>query len=126
MKRFLKILAVIAIIIVIVVGILIFVTAGDRDVARNFVLNATSGAFEEAVGVMHPELAKQFPVEEMQNMFGASQPYSEVSFSKVEASGGRTTLEGTARTEAGCESLVAFTLLGDKIISFDINPLCRE
>lgn len=126
MKRFLKIVAIIVIFIVVAIAILIFVTAGSRDIARNFVLSATTGAYDEAVAAMHPELAKQFPNEEMQKMFGASKPYTEVSFSQVQASGSRTTLEGVGRTEDGCESVVAFTLLGDKIIAFDINPLCRE
>ena len=126
MKRFLKIIAVIAIIAVVGIVILIFMTAGDREIARTFVLKATSGAYEEAVATMHPELAKQFPNEEMEKMFGASKPYTEVSFSQVQANGSRTALEGVGRTEDGCESVVQFTLLGDKIIAFDITPLCRE
>ena len=126
MKRILKILAVIIIIVAVAIGALLYATSGAREVARNFVLNATSGAFEEAMASLHQEVAADFPVERMEEVFGRAKAYTEVSFSTVQASGGRTTLSGTATTADGCASEVDFAIVNDQIIAFNINPLCRE
>lgn len=124
MKRAFKILAVIVVVGVVAVGVVLFTTSGERDIARNFILNVTSGSFEDAQAGLHQQLITEFPVEAMQEAFGNAQPYTEVSFSSVEASGGRTSLKGTATTAGGCASELDFTLVNDQITSFTITPLC--
>lgn len=124
MKRFLKILAGIAIVVGLAIGAVLFITSGERDIARDFILNVTSGSYEAAQSGLHQQLVSEFPIEKMQEAFGNSQPYTEVSFSSVEASGGQTTLKGTATTQDGCASQVDFVLVSDQITSFNITPLC--
>lgn len=104
----------------------VLLTSGARDTARNFVLQATSGQITQAHGLLHQELRRQVPLTQLDQMFAGAEPYADVSFSSVEASGGNTTLKGTARTAGGCSSQVAFQMLDDSIISFDITPLCRK
>ncbi len=127
MKKFLKIILGIVVIIGILVGVIVMVTSGDRDIARNFVTWASAGQYEEARELLHSELQKEFNVEKLQASFEGVKPYTEVSFGSVETASGRgTTMEGSASTEDGCTSKVSFEVLNDKIIAFNINPLCRE
>jgi hypothetical protein len=124
MKLALKIIAGIAVLGGGAFAIVMFVTSGDRTMAKQFVMDLSSGAHEQAASVMHEELLKEFPVERMQEAFQNVKPYTEVGFNSINASGGRTSLEGTATTADGCESIVSVVLLNDKIVSFNINPLC--
>jgi hypothetical protein len=94
--------------------------------AKQFVIDLSSGAHEQAAAVMHEELVKEFPIARMQEAFANVEPYTEVSFSSINASGGRTSLEGVATTAGGCESVVSVMLLNDLIVSFNINPLCQK
>jgi hypothetical protein len=125
MKTFLKILLGIVVVIVVAVGAAMFFTSGERETARQFVLQATNGNAAEAHGLMHDALQDQIPVDQLTEMFAGARPYTEVSFSGFEKGGGRTTLSGTASTADGCTSTADFELLGGQIISFDITPLCR-
>jgi hypothetical protein len=124
MKRFLMIIAGVAVLGGAAFAIVMFVTSADRTMAKQFVIDMSSGAHEQAASVMHEELLKEFPVERMLEAFANVKPYTEVGFNSINASGGRTNLEGTATTADGCESIVAITLLNDKIVSFNITPLC--
>ncbi|KIN64507.1 hypothetical protein Z946_3399 [Sulfitobacter noctilucicola] len=126
MKRLFKILLIVALVIgVIVVGVMLM-TAGDRTIARQFMTDVSTGSFDAALAALHPEVAKEMPLERMQSVFADVEPYTDVSFSNVQASGGRTTLSGTASTETGCTSAVDFMILGDQIAMFNIEPLCRK
>jgi hypothetical protein len=126
MKRLLYIVVGIVVLGVAAFGIVMGVTSGDRKLAKQFVIDLSSGAHAQAAAVMHEELIKEFPVERMQDAFQNVKPYAEVSFSSINASGGRTSLEGVATTADGCESVVSITLLNDLIVSFNINPLCQK
>lgn len=127
MRRFLKILAIVAIIVGALVAILLYSTSGDRDIARNFLLNASSGQYEASMADFHPELAAELPLERLREAFGNAQEYTDVSFSSVQtALGGATSLSGKATTAEGCSSLLNFTILDGKIVSFNIEPLCRK
>lgn len=126
MKRFVQVILGLVVLGGAVFGGVMMLTSADRAVAKQFVIDMSSGAHAQAAAVMHEELLKEFPVERMQEAFQNAKPYTEVSFSAINASGRRTSLDGVARTADGCESVVAITLLGDLIVSFDITPLCRK
>ncbi len=126
MKRLLKIMGVVAIIVALGLVVGFYLTSGQREVARNFLLNVSSGAYEDAQTDMHSELIRELPIEKLKEAFGNAKAYAEVNFKSLAASGGRTTLEGIAITADGCASTVKFTLLNDQIISFNIAPLCLK
>lgn len=126
MKRIIYVVVGIAILAVATFGIVMMVTSTDRKLAKQFVIDLSSGAHEQAAAVMHEELIKEFSLEQMQEAFQNVKPYAEVSFSSINASGGRTSLEGVATTADGCESVVSITLLNDLIVAFNINPLCQK
>ena len=104
MKRWIKILVGIAILGGIAFGIVMMVTSASRATAKQFVIDMSSGAYPQAAAVMHEELLKEFPVERMQEVFQNAKPYTEVNFFSINASGGRTSLDGVATTADGCET----------------------
>lgn len=126
MKRALKILAVLAVIVVVAVGAVFISTSDDREIAREFIVNVTSGSYEDAQTGMHQQLVTGFPIESMQEVFGNSQAYTEVNFSSLQSSGGQTTLVGTATTADGCSSQVDVELVSGQITSFTFTPLCEN
>ncbi len=126
MKRVIQVIVGSSILGGIAIGAVLMLTSADRATAKQFVIDMSSGAYPQAAAAMHEELLKEFPVERMQEAFQNAKPYTEVSFSSINASGGRTSLDGVATTADGCESIVAITLLGDLIVSFDITPLCQK
>jgi hypothetical protein len=126
MKRLIYIVLGVAVLGGAAFGIVMMVTSADRAMAKQFVIDLSSGAHEQAAAVMHEELVKEFPIARMQEAFANVEPYTEVSFSSINASGGRTSLEGVATTVGGCESVVSVMLLNDLIVSFNINPLCQK
>lgn len=126
MKTFLKILLGIVIVGALAFGAVMVLTSGERDIARQFVFDLTGGAPDAARAVMHDDLRAQFPDATLNEVLAGVRPYTEVSFGSVEASGGVTTLEGSASTADGCSSKVNFEILDSKIIAFSIEPLCRN
>lgn len=126
MKKLFKILLGFALLGAIAVVAVLLLTSGERDIARTFVIKATNGAQAEAHALLHQELQRQLPMEQFTAMFAGTQPYAEVSFSSVETSGSGTTLQGSAATAGNCVSQVSFDILADRIIRFNITPLCRN
>lgn len=130
MKRIFKIIAIIfgvlIVILAVAMGLVLFLTGDQREIARSFVIDATSGNIDAVLPNMHPELIKEVPRETLQQMFGNAKQYTDVSFSSTQANGARTELGGTASTDDGCVSEVSFVILKDKIIGFNIEPLCSN
>jgi hypothetical protein len=126
MKTFLKILAGLVVLGVVAFVLVMALTSGARDTAKAFVIESSSGEYTAARARLHEALAAEFTEARFAEVFQGARAYTEVSFSSVEASGGTTTLEGTAETADGCSSKVALEVLDGQIISFDITPLCRN
>lgn len=126
MKTFLKIVVGAILLGGIALGAVMYFSAGKRDVARQFVSLSSSGDYEGATALMHDALKAEFPMTSFETTFAGVKPYTEVSFSGISMEGGATTLTGTATTADGCMSEIAFDMLGDKIVSFNITPLCRQ
>ncbi len=106
------------------VALILFGTAESREIARQFVLDASSGAYEEARAVLHPDLAAEFPVERLEEGFEAAAPFVTVSFTQSGMRNSLVNLEGTAATAGGCESPVTFSLQDGLIVSFNIAVIC--
>lgn len=126
MRLFVKIILGLAVVVVLAIGAVLMMTKGEREIARNFVIQLSSANPDSAREHMHEALAAQFPDGKLNEAMAGAQPYTEVSFSKVEASGGVTKLEGTASTADGCSSKLSFELVNGQITSFNVEPLCRE
>ena len=126
MKTFLKIVVGVILLGGIALGAVLYFSAGKRDVARQFVTLSTSGDYEGASALMHEALKAEFPMSSFETGFAGVKPYVEVSFSGISIEGETTSLKGTATTADGCMSEIAFDMLGDKIVSFNIPPLCRQ
>ena len=124
MRKFVKILLGAAVLFGITFSGILFLTSGEREIARNFVLLASSGSISQAHQLLQSGLQKTFTQADLGRAFKNVRPYTEVSFSKVETSGSGTQLEGVARTSDGCASQVRIEVLEGAIISFDIAPLC--
>ena len=73
---------------------------------------------------MHNALKKEFTLESFEKAFKNAKPYVETSFQSVNIKNSVTILEGTAKTADNCTSKLYFEILDDKIISFNISPLC--
>ena len=73
---------------------------------------------------MHDALKKEFTLDDFEKVFKNSQPYIETSFKSIKIENSVTTLKGTAKTADNCSSKLYFEILEDKIISFNISPLC--
>lgn len=126
MKTFLKIVVGVILLGGIAFGAVLYFTSGQRDVARQFVTLSSSGDYEGATALMHEALKAEFPMTSFETGFAGVKPYVEVSFSGISMQGEATTLTGTATTADGCMSEISFDMLGDKIVSFNITPLCRQ
>ncbi len=126
MRTFLKIILGLVVLGAIAFGVVMYMTSNTREIARQFVIQASSGGAEDARMLMHDALIKQFPDGKMSEAMAGVRPYTEVSFGSVETSAGVTKLEGTATTADGCSSAISFELVKDQITAFNIAPLCRD
>ena len=114
-------IASIAIAIFVLIGTL---SSNDRQIANDFTLLSSSGEYNKASNLMHDALKKEFTLDDFEKAFKNSQPYIKTSFQSINIENSVTTLEGTAKTADDCSSKLYFEILEDKIISFNINPLC--
>jgi len=99
-------------------------TSESRETGKAFVLNLSSGAYEDARAAMHPSLAAEISIEDAREMMNGTQAYEAVRFTSIEAVNSNTTLKGTATTATDCISEVELQLLGGQVTSFNITPLC--
>lgn len=126
MKRILPI----AIGIAAVIGVLLYVvlskvSAGARETVREFTIAVSTEAYDDALALMHPEFAKEVPVERLQDIFGQAKPYITVNITSFQINNSRAALSGTAETEDGCVSALDFNLLSEQVVGFSITPLCE-
>ncbi|MBK1635587.1 hypothetical protein [Rhodovulum adriaticum] len=126
MKTFLKIILGLAVLGGIAAAAVLFLTSGQREIARNFVLQSSAGQYDQARALLHPNLQSQFTVQRLREAFAGVEPYTNVSFASVESDGTGTRLTGSATTDSGCASKLSFEVLQGQIIAFDITPLCRR
>ncbi|GAB5438428.1 hypothetical protein [Falsiruegeria mediterranea] len=126
MKTLGKILLALVVLVGVVVLLVDLLTSSDRTTARDFVLLASTGEYVAARQLLHDELHTQFPLDRFEQVFADVKPYSDVSFSSVETSGSGTSMTGVATTDDDCSSKVSFEVLRDRIIAFNIAPLCRR
>ena len=128
MKKIIKyFLIVISSLVVIVITALILIwtiSNVERKIAKDFTLLSSSGKYNEATELMHNALKKEFTLESFEKAFKNAKPYIETSFQSVNIENSVTTLEGTAKTADNCTSKLYFEILDEKIISFNISPLC--
>ena len=128
MKKIIKyFLIVISSLIVIVITALILIwtiSNDERKIAKDFTLLSSSGKYNEASELMHNALKKEFTLESFEKAFKNAKPYIATSFQSVNIENSVTTLEGTAKTADNCTSKLYFEILDEKIISFNISPLC--
>ena len=128
MKKFIKyFLIIIGGLVVIVITALVVIwtiSNNDREIAKDFTLLSSGGKCNEATELMHNALKKEFTLESFEKAFKNAKPYVETSFQSVNIKNSVTILEGTAKTADNCTSKLYFEILDDKIISFNISPLC--
>ena len=128
MKKIIKyFLIVISSLVVIVITALILIwtiSNDERKIAKDFTLLSSSGKYNEASELMHNALKKEFTLESFEKAFKNAKPYIETSFQSVNIENSVTTLEGTAKTADNYTSKLYFEILDEKIISFNISPLC--
>ena len=128
MKKIIKyFLIVISSLVVIVITALILIwtiSNDERKIAKDFTLLSSSSKYNEASELMHNALKKEFTLESFEKAFKNAKPYIETSFQSVNIENSVTTLEGTAKTADNCTSKLYFEILDEKIISFNISPLC--
>ena len=128
MKKIIKyFLIVISSLVVIIITALILIwtiSNDERKIAKDFTLLSSSGKYNEATELMHNALKKEFTLESFEKAFKNAKPYIETSFQSVNIENSVTTLEGTAKTADNCTSKLYFEILDEKIISFNISPLC--
>ena len=128
MKKIIKyFLIVISSLVVIVITALILIwtiSNDERKIAKDFTLLSSSGKYNEATELMHNALKKEFTLESFEKAFKNAKPYIQTSFQSVNIENSVTTLEGTAKTADNCTSKLYFEILDEKIISFNISPLC--
>ena len=126
MRKLLIILGILIVLVPILLVTLTMISAGERKVAREFLIKLTGGDYAAAQPLLHPEVRKKFTEAVMQEKFGAAEPYAEVSFNSFEAASGLMKLQGMARTESGCASKVEFELIDEQITFFSITPICTR
>ncbi|WP_186827026.1 hypothetical protein [Shimia ponticola] len=117
------------VLIVLVGGGLIFGLSSsgtERDLARTFISHVSDRDFPSMRDMMHPELAKQFPIETLSRELGQVAVYDDVNFNGFNVGTNGTTINGSASTASGCTSPMTFTFRDDIIIAFTINPLCFD
>jgi hypothetical protein len=117
--------------IAVVIGVLLYVvltkiSAGARETVREFTIAVSSEGYDDAVTLMHPEFAKEVPVERLQDMFGQTKPYTTVKITSFQIKNSRATLSGTAETDDGCVSALDFNLISEQVVGFSITPLCKS
>ena len=127
-RKVIKFLFVIFVFKILVFLALSFFTAGDRKIAKEFIISCCCTKTNEFVWheLLHDGLKKEVDKDKFAEMFAASQSYETVSFSSVSKNGASASLGGIAKTKAGCASKVAVEVLEDKIIAFNINPFCPK
>ncbi|MEX5729669.1 hypothetical protein Ga0609869_003022 [Rhodovulum iodosum] len=108
------------------IAAVMYLTAGPGVLARQFVVLSSTGNYDAARALLHPQLQKDFPPELFEERFARVAPYTEVSFASVETTEAHTRLQGRATTASGCASGLAFELREGQITAFEINPLCTE
>ena len=118
---FIGAIAAIAIAAFVLIGTL---SSNERQIANDFTLLSSSGEYNKASNLMHDALKKEFTLDDFEKAFKNSQPYIKTSFQSINIENSVTTLEGTAKTADNCSSKLYFEILEDKIISFNISPLC--
>jgi len=116
--------------IAVVIGVLLYVvltkvSAGARETVREFTIAVSSEGYDDAMTLMHPEFAKEVPVERLQGMFGQTKPYTTVKITSFQIKNSRATLSGTAETDDGCVSALDFDLISEQVSGFSITPLCE-
>lgn len=126
MRTFLKIILGLVVLGVVAFALVMFLTSGQRDTAKSFVMLSSTGDYPAARELLHVELQKDFTIARFEEAFAGVKPYIDVSFGSVETGASGTKMEGSASTADGCTSKVAIEVLDGRIISFNITPLCRE
>lgn len=102
------------------------ISSDARETARAFVLNLSSGEYEEARAVMHPSLRETLSPDETRTMMDGAEAYETVRFNSIEAVNSATTLKGLATTATDCTSQVELQLLSGQVTMFNITPLCPK
>jgi hypothetical protein len=103
----------------------VMTVGGDaRDQARGFVMDLGAGDYVAANERLHETLQVQLGVAGLNSMFAEAAPYETVRFNSISINNSRTELSGYAETASGCESEVSFVLLSERIVTFNITPLC--
>ena len=117
---------------VVIVGAFYFGFQGqksDAETSRLFMTHAAAGETAEAHALLHSSVTEFFTEDQLAEMMAGMEPYSDIRFPSFSFSTSNGThnseLEGTATTDSGCESDVAFALDNGLITAFDITPLCR-
>ncbi len=123
-KYFLIIIGSLVVIVIIALVVIWTISNNDREIAKDFTLLSSGGKYIEATELMHNALKKEFTLESFEKAFKNAKPYVETSFQSVNIKNSVTILEGTAKTAENCTSKLYFEILDDKIISFNISPLC--
>lgn len=107
-----------------IVWIVMIASSGARDQARGFVEDLAIRDYPAARARLHAQLQRQLSENALEQMFGGSESYVDVSFSSISVENGQAELSGTATTASDCSSEVSFELIGDQIVMFDFTPLC--
>ena len=123
-KYFLIIIGGLVVIVITALVVICTISNNDREIAKDFTLLSSGGKYIEATELMHNALKKEFTLESFEKVFKNAKPYVETSFQSVNIKNSVTILEGTAKTANNCTSKLYFEILDDKIISFNISPLC--
>ena len=128
MRKLFKFLIIFVIIVMLIISALWVFTSGDRKIAKEFIISCCGSKTNEFVWyeLLHAALKKEVDKDKFSEMFAASQSYETVSFTSVSKNGSSASLEGSAKTKAGCASKVSVEVLESKIISFNIKPLCPK
>ena len=123
-KYFLIIISSLVAVIITALILIWTISNNERKIAKDFTLLSSSGKYNEATELMHNALKKEFTLESFEKAFKNAKPYIETSFQSVNIENSVTTLEGTAKTADNCTSKLYFEILDEKIISFNISPIC--
>ena len=123
-KYFLIIISSLVVIIITALILIWTISNNERKIAKDFTLLSSSGKYNEATELMHNALKKEFTLESFEKAFKNPKPYIETSFQSVNIENSVTTLEGTAKTADNCTSKLYFEISDEKIISFNISPIC--
>ena len=105
-------------------AVLMAVSAGARETVRDFTFAVSSGDYDAAIDLMHPALAKEAPIDRLQEIFGTTKPFTTVEIFSFQISNSQATVQGIATTQDGCVSALDFSLLSEQVTKFAITPLC--